>query len=176
MDLSDKELIRRIAFANFSKACGKVQEISDFSIYKTLERLYPNNQVSIVMERFFGKSPFESGSEDSQLLYVKRIENLLYQPNSRMKPIVSVYKNQSEGSWDIVVILPSQIYYRNSKHEHLKLPLLIEFLFKNKLKTNEIEENKENIIGGMLKPFKNVTNMDSVDQNKGAGGLCLEQL
>ncbi|CAG9334228.1 unnamed protein product [Blepharisma stoltei] len=178
MGLSDKELIGRIIFANFLKPEGEVQEISDFSIYKILGWLYPSNQVSILMERFFGKSPFESGSEDSQLLYVKRIENLLGQSDGRMNSIVSVYKNHFEGSWDLLVILPSQdrvppkIYYRNSKHEHLKLPPLIEFLFKNKLKANEIEENKENIIGGMLKPFQivaqeDLSNMDSVHQNKG---------
>ncbi|CAG9334205.1 unnamed protein product [Blepharisma stoltei] len=96
MDLSERELIRRISQANSLRAEGDIEEISTFSIYTILMGLYPNNQVYIMMERFCGKSPFESDSEDSQLLYVKAIEDLLSLPDSQIKPIVSVYKNQPE--------------------------------------------------------------------------------
>ncbi|CAG9334204.1 unnamed protein product [Blepharisma stoltei] len=178
MDLSESELISRISQANSFRVEGDIEEISTFSIYTILMGLYPNNQVYIMMERFFGKSPFESDSEDSQLLYVKEIENLLNLPGGPIKPIVSVHKNKPDDSWDFMLILPSQgfippkIYYRNSKHKHLKLPPLISFLLENKLKTNEIEENKESISGGMLKTYQIVEEQDfpimnSVQQNEG---------
>ncbi|CAG9334210.1 unnamed protein product [Blepharisma stoltei] len=67
---------------------------------------------------------------------------------------------------------PPKIFYRNSKHEHLKLPPLIAYLLEKKLKVNGIEENKENIIGGILTlsdiiQEQDFTNMESIQQNEG---------